>query len=61
MSFSKEEAQFILTAVDTHLRQTGIAAAKMALLVVSKLQQGLQMDADLQALKESGDKKEEAP
>lgn len=50
MSFNNEENQFILNALDTHLRQNGIGAAKMALLVVSKLQQAMKIKADLDAL-----------
>lgn len=42
MIFTQAEANYILTAVDNHIKKVGIAGAQMGLLVVSKLQESLQ-------------------
>ena len=51
MDFDKEQSQFILMAIDTHIKQVGIQGAKMGLIVASKLQDGLKIQQDLENLK----------
>jgi hypothetical protein len=41
MEFTDQEKQFIIQAMDAHVRNNGVNVAGMALVIISKLQQAV--------------------
>ncbi len=51
MELTKEEIQYLLTAVDAHVRATGLNSAANALVVATKLQNQAKALTDAEAPK----------
>jgi len=47
MNLTKEEAQYVLNAIDTHIKQYGIKVAAMGSIIVSKLAENLKLQESL--------------
>lgn len=46
VEFTKEEAEFVLNAINTHLKEHGLGAAQQSIVVTSKLQYAAQEEAE---------------